>query len=57
MFKVFTIDPSLVREALLAGRTLVVEVSDRHHKVTVGPLAVTGTHIFPQALREGARLR
>jgi hypothetical protein len=57
MLKVFIVDPSLVREALLNGRTLIVEVSERHHKVVLGPLSVTGTHIFPQALRMGARLR
>jgi hypothetical protein len=35
--KVFTIDPVFVREAVLKGLTLVVEVSDRHTKVTLGP--------------------
>lgn len=37
MEKTFEIDPSLAKEAVLEGRTLLVEVSDTHHKVTLGP--------------------
>lgn len=36
MMKRFAIDPGLVQDALRAGRTLVVEVSDTHHRVTLG---------------------
>jgi hypothetical protein len=47
MLKVFVVDPSLVREALLNGRTLIVEVSERHHKVVLGPMSQLGPHATP----------
>jgi hypothetical protein len=33
----FIIDPTFVRAAVLAGRTLLVEINGNHRRVTLGP--------------------
>lgn len=48
--KRFTIDPALVREAVITGRTLIVEVSDKHHKVTLGDATA-----YPEAVARRMR--
>lgn len=34
----FVVDPNLARESILAGRTLIIEVTDaKHYRAVIGP--------------------